>query len=195
MIRRLLQLYVSRHGRQARSIASGAWFGDDDTFAFAFLAFYGVFEGWLALAAVGVLTWMVLWMQRHAKTMVADIKNKTELAAETGKWFAVGPREVVAQARAPLREQDPPTLLDQSSDPRGLLLQPEHLGLTRRLPLRQLGRVGLVAVLAHLQRAVEVDGGVVGRRHRQVRPGWCHLVPVAVHAVGLCLGLLLLSCC
>ena len=31
----------------------------------------------------------------------------------------------------------PPTLLDQSSDPRGLLLQPDHLGLTCRLPLRQ----------------------------------------------------------
>ncbi|MBW3583020.1 MAG: FTR1 family protein [Euryarchaeota archaeon] len=49
-----------------------------------------LFEVIVALAAVAVLTWMVLWMQRHAKTMVSDLKARTEAAATSGKWFAIG---------------------------------------------------------------------------------------------------------
>lgn len=49
-----------------------------------------IFEVVVALAAVVVLSYMVLWMHKHAKTMVADMKARTEHAAATGSWLAVG---------------------------------------------------------------------------------------------------------
>lgn len=48
------------------------------------------FEVFVALAAVGVLTYMVLWMQKHAHTMVSQMKEKVEVAVTTGSWFAIG---------------------------------------------------------------------------------------------------------
>ena len=41
-------------------------------------------EGIIALTAVGVLTWMIFWMRRQARTMGADLRGRVEQALATG---------------------------------------------------------------------------------------------------------------
>ncbi len=41
-------------------------------------------EGIIALVAVGVLTWMVFWMRRQARTMGAELRDRVEQALATG---------------------------------------------------------------------------------------------------------------
>ena len=48
-----------------------------------------VFELLISLAAVCVLTWMVLWMQRQSRTIRAEIEQKVKLAVSTGQAFAL----------------------------------------------------------------------------------------------------------
>lgn len=49
------------------------------------------FEGITMLAAVGVLTWMVLWMKRQAATIGGDLRANVEVALQRGSlWAMVG---------------------------------------------------------------------------------------------------------
>jgi high-affinity iron transporter len=48
-----------------------------------------IFEIVAALFAVGVLTWMVLWMQRQAKTIKADLEHKVDLAISASHIYAL----------------------------------------------------------------------------------------------------------
>ena len=43
-----------------------------------------VFEGLAMLLAVGVLTWMIFWMRRHAHTMRAALQNSVQAAVQSG---------------------------------------------------------------------------------------------------------------
>jgi high-affinity iron transporter len=49
-----------------------------------------VFEVVVALVAVGILTYMVLWMYKHTSTLVASVKEKAALAAKEGRWAFIG---------------------------------------------------------------------------------------------------------
>jgi high-affinity iron transporter len=49
-----------------------------------------VFEVVVALAAVGILTYMVLWMHKHTLTLVATVKEKAGRAAAEGRWGFIG---------------------------------------------------------------------------------------------------------
>src|SRR5687768_3809842 len=49
-----------------------------------------IFEIVVALVAVGILTYMVLWMQKHTMTLVETVKAKTELAVKEGRWALLG---------------------------------------------------------------------------------------------------------
>jgi len=44
-----------------------------------------VFEGLATLFAAGVLTWMILWMQKHGKNLKKKIESKTAQALDMGK--------------------------------------------------------------------------------------------------------------
>ncbi len=44
-----------------------------------------IFEGLASLAAVAILTYMIVWMVKHTRTMMGTLQNKTRLALETGK--------------------------------------------------------------------------------------------------------------
>jgi len=48
-----------------------------------------IFEVVAALFAVCVLTWMVLWMQKQARTIKADLEHKVDLAISTGHIYAL----------------------------------------------------------------------------------------------------------
>ncbi len=43
-----------------------------------------LFEGVVMLAAAGVLTWMVVWMQRQARTHAAHLQGKVDAAIGVG---------------------------------------------------------------------------------------------------------------
>jgi len=78
---------------------------------------------------VGLIDRLGLTRQRFHLT---DIDPATQTAANHA-WIGVNGVRVRRSQPVDL----PPTLLDQLCDPRGLLLQPNHLGPTRRLPLAQ----------------------------------------------------------
>lgn len=59
----------------------GTWFSEGGGAA--------LFEIVVALAAVAVLSWMVLWMHGHARTMVSDLRERVTTAAGTGGWLAI----------------------------------------------------------------------------------------------------------
>ncbi len=49
-----------------------------------------IFEAVVALLAVGVLTWMVLWMQRQSRGIKGELEQKTDEAISSGQAFALG---------------------------------------------------------------------------------------------------------
>lgn len=63
---------------------------------FQFLAFQfegataSLFEATVALLAVGVLTWMVLWMQRQSRGIKGELEQKADEAISSGQAFALG---------------------------------------------------------------------------------------------------------
>ncbi|HEX2065949.1 MAG TPA: FTR1 family protein [Candidatus Thermoplasmatota archaeon] len=48
------------------------------------------FEIVVALVAVAILTYMVLWMERHTRTLVDTVQRQTERAAMEGRWVLLG---------------------------------------------------------------------------------------------------------
>jgi high-affinity iron transporter len=48
------------------------------------------FEVVVALVAVGILTYMVIWMYKHTATLLETVKRTAHLAAEQGRWALVG---------------------------------------------------------------------------------------------------------
>ena len=48
-----------------------------------------VFEGLAMLLAVGVLTWVIFWMRRHAHTMRAALQNNVQAAVQSGAGGAL----------------------------------------------------------------------------------------------------------
>ena len=48
-----------------------------------------LFEAAVALLAVGVLTWMVLWMQRQSKTIKGELEQKMGAALSSGQAWAL----------------------------------------------------------------------------------------------------------
>jgi high-affinity iron transporter len=48
-----------------------------------------IFEGVAALAAVGVLTWMIFWMRRQARSIRSDLESKTDRALASGNGAAL----------------------------------------------------------------------------------------------------------
>jgi len=48
-----------------------------------------LFEATVALMAVGVLTWMVLWMQRQSQTIKGDLEQKMSAALSKGQAWAL----------------------------------------------------------------------------------------------------------
>jgi len=48
-----------------------------------------IFEVAVSLAAVGVLTWMVLWMQRQSRTVKSALESKVDLAISQNQAFAL----------------------------------------------------------------------------------------------------------
>ena len=49
-----------------------------------------IFEAIVALLAVGVLTWMVLWMQRQSRGIKGELEQKAGQAISSGQAFALG---------------------------------------------------------------------------------------------------------
>lgn len=49
-----------------------------------------IFEAVVALLAVGVLTWMVLWMQRQSRGIKGELEQKADAAISSGQAFALG---------------------------------------------------------------------------------------------------------
>ena len=47
------------------------------------------FEGFMMLAAVGVLTWMVFWMRRQAAILGADLRSHVDVALHRGSLWAL----------------------------------------------------------------------------------------------------------
>lgn len=48
------------------------------------------FEIIVALVAVAILTYMVIWMEKHTRTLVDTVKRQTEKAANDGRWVLIG---------------------------------------------------------------------------------------------------------
>jgi len=48
-----------------------------------------LFEATVALVAVGVLTWMVLWMQRQSRTLKGELEQKMSAALSKGQAWAL----------------------------------------------------------------------------------------------------------
>ena len=48
-----------------------------------------IFEASIALLAVGVLTWMVLWMQRQSRGIKGDLEQKVDMALSQGQAFGL----------------------------------------------------------------------------------------------------------
>lgn len=58
-----------------------------------------VFELAVSLAAVGVLTWMVFWMQRQSRIIKGELEKKIKIAVSTGQIFALASLAFMAVLR------------------------------------------------------------------------------------------------
>lgn len=58
-----------------------------------------LFEAIVALLAVGVLTWMVLWMQRQSRGIKGELEQKADEAISSGQAFALGSLAFVSVLR------------------------------------------------------------------------------------------------
>jgi high-affinity iron transporter len=58
-----------------------------------------VFAGAMSFIAVGIVTWMIFWMKRSARTISADLKSKLDDAAIIGSTAAVAGMAFAAVAR------------------------------------------------------------------------------------------------
>jgi len=74
-------------------------------FLFQYMAFQfegtsaEIFEAVVALLAVGVLTWMVLWMQRQSRGIQGELEQKADEAISSGQAFALGSLAFVSVLR------------------------------------------------------------------------------------------------
>ncbi|MHB8776602.1 MAG: FTR1 family iron permease [Anaerolineales bacterium] len=74
-------------------------------FLFQYMAFQfegtsaEIFEAVVALLAVGVLTWMVLWMQRQSRGIKGELEQKADEALSSGQAFALGSLAFVSVLR------------------------------------------------------------------------------------------------
>lgn len=96
----ILVAYLVKTGR--RALLPRVWLGVAIACAvslgFGFALFYGprglTFEaqeaigGTLSIVAVGLVTWMIFWMARSARTMSGELRGKLDDAAD-GRWWAV----------------------------------------------------------------------------------------------------------
>jgi high-affinity iron transporter len=62
-------------------------------------AFAGVFDGVAVLTAAGVLTYMIIWMTRHAQTIRSELEQKLESSITTGQLLGVASLSFVAVFR------------------------------------------------------------------------------------------------
>lgn len=58
-----------------------------------------IFEALVALLAVGVLTWMVLWMQRQSRGIKGELEQKADAAISSSQAFALGSLAFVSVLR------------------------------------------------------------------------------------------------
>jgi len=58
-----------------------------------------LFEVTVALLAVGVLTWMVLWLQRQSRGIKGELEQKADAAISSGQAFALGSLAFVSVLR------------------------------------------------------------------------------------------------
>ena len=58
-----------------------------------------IFEVVVAMLAVGVLTWMVLWMQRQSRGVKGELEQKPDDAISSGQAFALGSLAFVSVLR------------------------------------------------------------------------------------------------
>ncbi len=58
-----------------------------------------IFEAVVALLAVGVLTWMVLWMQRQSRGIKGELEQKADEAISSGQALALGSLAFVSVLR------------------------------------------------------------------------------------------------
>jgi high-affinity iron transporter len=74
-------------------------------FLFQYMAFQfegtsaEIFEAVVALMAVGVLTWMVLWMRRQSRGIKGELEQKADEAISNGQAFALGSLAFVSVLR------------------------------------------------------------------------------------------------
>ena len=61
--------------------AFATWFEDQGAAWFEIVA---------ALAAVAILTYMVLWMYQHTRTLLGTVRGRVEAASAEGRWVLVG---------------------------------------------------------------------------------------------------------
>lgn len=97
----LLMAYLVKTGRRALlprlwagvgiAVAVSVAFGALLTFGPRGLTFEAqeAIGGSLSIAAVGLVTWMVFWMARTAKTLGSDLKSQVERVAEGAGWGLV----------------------------------------------------------------------------------------------------------
>jgi high-affinity iron transporter len=58
-----------------------------------------LFEGFASAAAAGVLTWMIFWMRRQARSIKGELEEKTDKALESGRATALAGLAFVAVVR------------------------------------------------------------------------------------------------
>ena len=58
-----------------------------------------LFEAVVAMLAVGVLTWMVLWMQRQSRGIKGELEQKADAAVSSGQALALGSLAFVSVLR------------------------------------------------------------------------------------------------
>jgi len=59
----------------------------------------GIFDGVASLTATAVLTYMILWMMRHAQTMRAELERKLEMTITAGQMLGIVALSFVAVFR------------------------------------------------------------------------------------------------
>lgn len=103
--------YLNRTGRQSlnRYLYSGAVIavGASVLIGLVVSAVYGeltgasieIFEGIAALTATVVLTYMILWMTRHARTLRAELEQRLETAVTSGQVLGIAAISFVAVFR------------------------------------------------------------------------------------------------
>ena len=106
----ILVAYLVRSGRQhlIRWVWAGAAVAIAVSIGFGFALTYGpkglsfeaqeLIGGSLSIVAVGLITWMVFWMARTARTLRADLHARVDAAAEAGP-LAVGMMALLAVGR------------------------------------------------------------------------------------------------